>query len=201
MSAVIYVEGGGNRNSDRVRCREGFRKLFEKSGFEGRMPRLVACGARSDAYDDFKTAHAKAAHTDFIGLLVDSEDAVADPEKTWQHVGQRPGDNWPRPNGANDEQLLFMTTSMETWIITDRAALTGYFGPNFKVAALPPVRDMERRHRRAILGALENASSDCPAPYRKGPRSFELLSKLNPDALEQHLPSFRRARRILNQKL
>ena len=201
VSACIYLEGGGNRNSDRVRCREGFRKLFEKSGFKDRIPRFVACGPRNDAYNDFKTAHAKSSPGDFVGLLVDREDPVADPEKTWHHVGQRQGDRWPRPGGADDEQLLFMTTSMETWIVTDRATLTKHFGPRFRISALPSLHDMEQRDRKAILGALEDASKDCPGPYQKGPKSFELLSKLNPKVLEQNLPSFRRARRILNQRL
>ena len=201
VSASIYLEGGGNTKEGRVRCREGFRKLLEKCGFEGRMPKLVACGSRGDAFDDFKTAHVKSSPGDFIGLLVDSEDPVADPEQTWQHVGQRPGDRWPRPGGADDEQLLFMTTSMETWIITDRAALAKHFGSNFKISALPSLHDLEQRDRRAILGDLEDASKDCPGPYKKGPKSFELLSKLNLDVLEQHLPSFSRARRILNQRL
>ena len=201
MTARIYLEGGGSRNSDRVRCREGFRKLFENAGFKDRMPRFVACGPRNDAYDDFKTAHAKASSGDFIGLLVDSEDPVDDIEKTWQHVGQRTGDNWARPSGTDDEQLLLMTTSMETWIVTDRTALTSHFGSSFKPSALPALQDIEQRNRSAILDALEKASSDCSGPYRKGPKSFELLGKLNPDVLQQHLPSFRRAQRVLHTNL
>ena len=201
MSAEIFLEGGGNRNFDRARCREGFRKLFEKCGFKGDKPKFVACGPRNKAYDDFKTAHSKASLGDFIGLLVDSEDPADDVEKTWQHVAQRPGDRWPKPNGADDEQLLLMTTSMETWIVTDRDTLIAHFGSSFKPSALPSVQAMEQRDRSAILDALEKASSDCPGPYRKGPKSFELLGKLNPAVLEQHLPSFARARRILDRNL
>ena len=201
MSARVYLEGGGNSKEGKVRCREGFRKLFEKCGFTGRMPALVACGSRDDAYDDFKTAHSKAPSGDFISLLVDSEEPVADIEKTWDHVRQRTGDNWSRPVGADDEQLLFMTTSMETWILTDRDALKAHFGPRLNESALPPVQNVEQRDRRGILNALQNASRNCPGPYTKGPKSFELLGKLNPAVLEQHLPSFGRTRRILNGKL
>ena len=201
MSVEIFLEGGGDRNSGRSRCREGFRKLFEKCGFKGRMPTFVPCGGRSQAYDDFKTAHAKASSGDFIAMLVDSEDPVSAIDRPWQHVAQRPGDEWDRPNGSDDEQLLLMTTSMETWIVTDRDTLTAHFGSSFKPSALPSVQAMEQRDRSAILDALEKASSDCPGPYRKGPKSFELLGKLNPDVLEQHLPSFSRARRVLDSKL
>ena len=165
------------------------------------MPALVACGARSDAYDDFKTADAKAASGDFIGLLVDSEEPVADVEQTWQHVAQGAVDNWPKPSGATEEQLMFMTTSMETWIVTDRKALKAHFGPRLNESALPPVQNMEQRDRHAILNSLQRASRDCPGPYAKVPKSFELLGKLNPTVLEQHLPSFKRVRRILDGNL
>lgn len=57
MKAIIYLEGGGNSRELHVRCREGFRKLLESSGFTGIMPRLVACGGRNSVFDDFKRAH------------------------------------------------------------------------------------------------------------------------------------------------
>ena len=96
---------------------------------------------------------------------------------------------------------MLMTTSMETWIVTDRDALKAHFGPRLNESALPPVQNMEQRNRHHILRALQDASRDCPGTYVKGPKSFELLGKLRPDVLEQHLPSFRRARGILNDKL
>ena len=201
MSVEIFLEGGGNRNSGRSRCREGFRKLFQKCGFEGRMPTFVACGSRRDAYEDFKAAHSTASFGDFVGLLVDSEDSVADIEKPWEHVRQRTGDNWGRPSGAADEQLMFMTTSTETWIVTDRDTLKAHFGSRLNESTLPAVQNMEQRARQDILNALQNASKDCPGPYDKGPKSFELLGKLNPAVLEQNLPSFKRVRRILESNL
>lgn len=201
MSARVYLEGGGNSKEGKVRCREGFRKLFEKCGFMGRMPALVACGSRNEAYDDFKTAHSKSTAGDFTGLLVDSEEPVSDIDKPWEHVAQRTGDNWSRPTGSDDEQLLLMATSMETWIVADREALKAHFGPRFNESALPPVQHMEQRDRHAVLNALQRASKDCPGPYAKVPKSFEIMGKLNPDVLEQHLPSFGRTRRILNSKL
>jgi len=42
---------------------------------------------------------------------------------------------------------------------------------------------------------------NCTNAYRKGDRSFEILGKLSPTALEKHLPSFKRARRILDERL
>jgi len=53
----LYLEGGESKD-DKIRCREAFSKLLEKAGFEGRMPRLSACGGRESAFDSFRTAHA-----------------------------------------------------------------------------------------------------------------------------------------------
>ena len=94
-----------------------------------------------------------------------------------------------------------MTTSMETWMVADRNALTTHFGPRFNESTLPSVRNLEQRDRHCILNALQNASRDCPGPYVKGPKSFELLGKLDAQILERHLPSFKRVRRILNGNL
>lgn len=111
MTAHLYIEGGASKE-DQIRCREGFRKLLEKAGFSGRMPRLSACGGRESAFDDFKTAHASRKVGDYIAMLVDSEEPVENLEQTWAHLKSR--DQWDKPAGAVDDQVLFMTTCMET---------------------------------------------------------------------------------------
>ena len=194
----IYIEGGGDSKSGRDRCREGFNKLFRKCGF-GNSPRLKACGSRDAAYDRFNNALARASCDDVIMLLVDSEDPVRDISMTWYHLRQ--GDRWQKPSGAVDEDVLLMTTSMETWIIADRETLREHFGRNFQQTALLPLDNLENRGRQDVLASLERATRNCHASYTKGPKSFEVLGKLSPEILEQYLPSFVRARRILDQKL
>ncbi len=54
VSVKIYVEGGGDSKEQQSRCREGFSKLIEKAGFQGRMPSIVACGGRDSVFDNFK---------------------------------------------------------------------------------------------------------------------------------------------------
>jgi hypothetical protein len=193
----LYVEGGGDSKELHARCREGFRKLLEACGFRGRMPRIVACGGRSAAFSDFKTALNNAGDTVF--LLIDSEWPVADVERTRAHLHAR--DNWQIPNGASDEHFLFMTTCMETWIVADREALRAHFGQGLREAELPPLLDLESRERHAVQRSLEAATRNCGEVYRKGRVSFALLGSLQPDRLASHLPSFRRARRILDAML
>lgn len=50
VEAKVYVEGGGDRKDLKSKCREGFRKFFEKAGLTGRMPRIVTCGGRRSGY-------------------------------------------------------------------------------------------------------------------------------------------------------
>ncbi len=199
--AVMFIEGGGDSKEVQIRCREGFRKLLERCGFAGRMPHLVACGGRSATYNDFVHAHGNAKADSFIALLVDSEDPVADIEAPWVHLSGRDGDRWKKPQGAKDEQVLLMTTCMETWIVTDREVLRAHYGSQLQKSALPALVDLESRARGQVQDALVHATRGCSNKYRKGKRSFKLLGELTPDTLTTHLPSFARARRILERKL
>jgi hypothetical protein len=199
VSATIYLEGGGDSKDLRVRCRRGFAKLLENCGFAGRMPRLVACGSRTAAYDDFKTEQKASSSEDFVAMLIDSEEPVADIEATWHHLKSR--DRWPKPRGARDEQVLLMTTCMETWIVADRAALAEHYGSKLQRSALPPLGNLESRDRHSVQQKLAHATRKCSNAYQKGTRSFEILAKLIPATLEKHLRSFARARRVLQKML
>jgi hypothetical protein len=200
VSATIYVEGGGDSPELQARCREGMRKLLvEKCGFAGRRPRLFASGGREAAFDDFRTAHKNGQPTDYVAMLIDSEDPVADVEAAWAHLAAR--DKWQRPAGASDEQVLLMVTGMETWIVTDRAALARHYGKKLQESALPARANMGARQRHAVQAGLVSATRKCANAYAKGKRSFEVLAELDPAVLAQHLPSFVRVVRILNESL
>ena len=199
VSARIYLEGGGSRTEGKSRCREAFRKLLERCGLSGRMPGLVASGSRNTAFDHFNTSHSNTSGPEFVALLIDSEVSVSDIEETWEHL--RRTDGWRKPRGATDDQVLLMTTCMETWIVADQAALSEHFGQGLRPNALPSATNLESRSTGDVQNGLENATRDCAAPYTKGPRSYEVVGKLNPDTLESSLPSFGRARRILDNRL
>ena len=200
MKAEIYVEGGGPSDKlTNIRCREGFRKLLAKCGLEISRFQVTACGPRGDAWNDFKDAHADAAGEYYVALLIDSESPVANIEETWKHLAEE--DNWQRPPDAQDDEVLFMTTCMETWIVADRSALCAHFGQCLLVSELPDLDNLEELRRGTVKDRLQDATRSCPDPYGKGPNSFGLLGRLDPTVLEERLPSFRRARRILTNKL
>jgi hypothetical protein len=197
VSASIFIEGGESKE-DKIRCRKAFRKLLEKLGFSGRLPALVACGSRNSTYSDFRTAHAQRSPRSFVAMLIDSEDPIQNIEQVWTHLSAR--DHWDRPDEAVDEQVLLMTTCMETWIVADRKALRLHYGAKLQESALPILQNIENRDRHDIQDGLIRATRDCSNAYRKGKRSFEVLEKVGPEALRM-LPSFSRAEGILMKKL
>jgi len=181
---VLFVEGGGDQNPSLAsECRRAFSMLFERAGVK-RRPKVVACGGRKRAFDQFCVALAEA--KDDVWLLVDAEEPVAgasfDP---WAHVKARPGDGWERPGAATDEQLHLMTVTMETWLVADRAALTAVFGSKLDASKLPAEgAALETKTKAAINTALQQATKPTKAgPYGKGAHSFKVLAQVSPDKL------------------
>lgn len=196
---IIYVEGGGESKELKTRCREGFSKLIKKLGFAGRMPRIVACGGRDEAFNMFCNSITSSRNDDFPMLLVDSEDPIAsDP---WHHLKVR--DDWDCPVGAEDDQAQMMVTCMETWIMADHEALRRFFGSCLREGALIPAGDLERRSRQELLEALKSATNECGRNrgYDKGKRSFQILAEVNPELLAEKLPYFCRFRQTLSRYL
>lgn len=201
MSLTIFVEGGNPHDTLSLsECRKGFRVLLEKSGFKGKMPTFIACGGRQRAFKEFEKAMRLG--DPHVVLLVDSEDPIADIEKPWEHLAARTGDAMRKPKDATDAQALLMATCMETWIVADPAALAQrYKHDTFHAQALPPLVDLESRHRHDVQDRLAHATRDSRSPYKKGSRSFKALENVDPDRIRDHLPSFARVERILKAKL
>ncbi len=199
MKIRLYIEGGGDSKSQHISCREGFRKLLERAGFQGRMPSTKACGGRDAAYGDFQTALRTAAPDEYPVLLVDSEAPVN--QSAWQHLSS--SDRWPRPAGAEDDQAQFMVQCMESWCVADRNALRQFFGVSLRESALPALNNLEAQTKESVQDAFISATRDCGRDrgYKKGKRSFELLAQLDPAELTKHLPHFVSLCEMLNARL
>ena len=204
MSVRVYVEGGGNKATDSD-CKRAFHTLLTKAGFAGRLPRVLPCGPRNEAFNDFRTALRNSTSDDYPILLVDSEDPVADanqpdadPSGAWRHLAQR--DGWTRPDGAADDQAQLMVTAMETWLLADRQALAAYFS-GMNASALPADTELEDRRREDVLRALDNAARpSSKGGYAKGSDAFALLAQADPTALRSRLPHFRRFVETLDRR-
>jgi len=186
----LFVEGGGDDNEAlKTECRRGFRKLLEKAGLEGRMPRIVACGGRKAAYDQFCTSMNKAAADDVAVLLVDAEDKVTE-TSPWKHVEQREGDHWKKPGGATDDDLHLMIECMESWFLADKEALAEFFGQGFREASLPANPKVEEISKSDIYNGLRSASKNTQkGAYGKGSHSFKVLALVDPAKVREAAPS------------
>lgn len=173
----IYIEGGGEQNRLKRECRRAFAAFFESAGFHGRMPRVVACGSRNEAFKDFCSSLKSAERTETLAfLLVDSEDAVKSvfQNSPWEHLGDR--DHWAQPDGATNEQVHLMIQCMENWFLADPEALILFFGQGFNSNALPGNTNIERITKSDVLRSLEIASRHCQkGSYGKGDHSFKIL--------------------------
>jgi hypothetical protein len=189
----IYVEGGGDYSQLKTLCRKGFSRFFERAGLQGKMPQIVACGSRRDAFSDFCTALKRSEPNVLPILLVDSEDRVTT-ASPWEHVAQRAGDQWTRPSAAKDAQLHFMVQCMEAWFLADRDAVRQFFGQGFIDNSLPAERQIESVGKAVVLDSLKLATRMCKtkSPYSKGEHAFQILANVDPSKVETASPYAKR---------
>ncbi len=191
MSVRLYVEGGGDHNKSlQTLCRKGFSEFLHKAGFDGRMPRIVACGGRRKAFDDFKTALEQNPQNP-AALLVDSEGAVRS-QSPWQHVERRQGDGWEKPSGATDDHLHLMVQTMEAWFHADVRELETFYGQHFRPKALknPNPAGIETIPKADLFAGLKAATASCQkGEYSKGDHSFRILARIDPSIVRTASPS------------
>jgi hypothetical protein len=187
VSVRLYVEGGGDHNKAlQTLCRRGFSEFIRKSGLTGRMPRVVACGGRQNAFNTFLIAQEEPGIVPI--LLVDSEETVhaASP---WEHVVQRAGDHWQRPAGATDDQLQLMVQTMEAWFHADREELQLFYGQGFRVTALSVRAQIESIPKADLFSGLRAATKECEkGEYSKGSHSFQILARIDPAKVRTACP-------------
>ena len=186
---TIYVEGGGDTRELKSRCRQGFSKFFRQAGLEGRMPRVVACGGRDNAYDKFCHSLDTSVDGHVAILLVDSEEGVGQGVKPWSHLKKR--DGWKKPSGATDNQAQLMVQCMEAWFLANRECLEEFFGGNFTQTALPGSKDIEGIAKADVMAGLKKATRRSGKSYNKR-RSFDLLAKIYPQKVADASPHVQR---------
>lgn len=185
MSVKIYIEGGGKTDRLKSELRQSFQQLFIKAGFHSRLPHVVACGSRNDAYSDFKTAINNKKQEETILLLVDSEDCIAENINKWEHVKKR--DSWKKPTDAQEDNIFFMVTCMESWFLADKDAVKSFYGQYFNVNALPKTSEYESIEKTTIYASLENATKKTQkGSYGKGAHSFKILALLDANKVKNH---------------
>jgi Domain of unknown function (DUF4276) len=198
----IYVEGGGDNRATLARCRSGFTELFKKVLPAGKLPKVIACGPRTAAFSDFKSALADY-KDEFIVLLVDAEAPVADGLGVWAHLKKR--DSWDQPTGATDEQAHLMVQCMEAWFLTDRDTLKRYYGQGFRENALPDRKDVEKVAKVDLFKALKAATKEAKTKDgydddTKVSHGFDLLGRIDPARVRAASPHADQLMLVLSQR-
>lgn len=193
----IFVEGGGNNNTDlKSQCRKAFCNFFKKAGLDNRLPRVIACGGRTDAYNDF---YKSVRNKENAFLLIDSEDVIDDKfdignnnnqdGSPWEHLNNTKENQLTKPKDVSDKQCHLMVTSMETWLLADVNALSEYFGKKFKGESLPRHNNLERIDKNNVLEAINKAAKDTAKKrYEKGRDSFCILGMIDPALVQEKSP-------------
>ncbi len=164
------------------------------------MPKVIACGSRDNAFDDFRTAVRNAGVDQFIMLLVDSEEGVATSDSPWQHVSTR--DRWTRPARASAESLCLMVQCMEAWFVADKDSLKAYYGQGFDLRRLPRRPEVERIPKADLYAALDRATRNCTkGKYKrgKGRHSFSILATVDPSKVAAASPHARQLLQTLQE--
>ena len=186
MTAILYIEGGGDNRRLGAQFREGWTSFFQRAGFGDRMPKVVRGGTRQQTFSRFVTALRDSQGGTVPILLVDSEGPVAAAHSVWQHL--RTCDRWHKPAAAGDDQAFLMVQVMETWFLADRNALQTYFGERFMTNAIRQWPQLEEVPGETVFDALEKATVGCSKPYVKGKVASELLAQIDPRLVEDACP-------------
>jgi hypothetical protein len=205
----LFVEGGGDSPQLKTECREALATFLTKASMRKR-PRVVACGGRRNAYEDYCTA---IANGESALLLVDSEapvDARFQSEEDarlwqpWGHLRNRIGDEWEKPANAADIDCHLMVQIMETWFLCDPTTLKNHFGKSFKQEKLPAISTaLETLPKADIYDGLKQATRHDKkrAPYGKGPDAFKILRLLDPNLVQKNCPWAARFIDAVTQKM
>lgn len=153
-------------------------------------------GGRQQTYDAF-AGHLRSVRSDeLLVLLVDSEspitgetgDDATDAQNRKRHLIDQ--DGWPLKD-ASSEQIHLMAQCMETWIVADADALTGFYGKGFARNSLPRRQNLEDHAKTGLYSALERATSKTQkGTYGKIKHASRLLELIDPTKVAARCPRF-----------
>lgn len=180
MKVQIYVEGGPLR-ADAEGLRN-FRKAF-KQHFERLDPRLrslevIARGSTDQTITAYSKGILQNSSGNTIALLVDSDAPVTAKTPAAHLQSKLDAASVPPPARSN---VFLMVQCMESWFITDTAALQHCFGREVRLSQLPQHQDIEAVLKNSIISALEAAVKSTPSKrYHKVHHGSRILGVLDP---------------------
>ena len=192
MSGIaIYMEGGGEGNATKAALRQGMdtflQPLKEAARDKALGWKLVCCGSRNEAFQRFQNAVNSG--DDVVNvLLVDAEGPVKNPAR--RHLQDR--DEWDLSFTCEDTVHLMVQT-METWIVADAAALTSYYGQDFRANKLPKTTNLETVPKTTVERSLIEATERTQkGRYHKIRHASDLLKLIDVDSVKARCAHCRR---------
>ena len=188
MSGVaIYMEGGGVSRDAKEDLRRGMETLLQSLKDAARAKvlhwKLVACGARNEAFRRFRNAVNNGDDATVV-LLVDAEDPVKGTPR--QHLQSR--DGWDM-QFADEDTVHLMVQTMETWIVADTDALGTYYGQHFNGKVLPRAKNLEEVARADVERKLKQAIKRTMKPrYHKIKHASDLLKRIDVERVKDRCP-------------
>jgi hypothetical protein len=187
MGVKIFVEGGGPSNRFRQELKLGFIEFFRNGLPNHNQPKVIMCGGRTEAFDDFCYA-IKAKPDDFHILLLDSEGPIKKyknktpkknekPTPNWDHLEIKEG--WPNPK-VPDHHCQLMVQIMEAWFCAEPETLQNYFGKGFVKKHISTVPNVEKIPKLDVKDKLKKATIHSKKrEYHKIRHASELLMLLD----------------------
>lgn len=109
-----------------------FCPILPKIAPPNKLPSIVACGSRDEAFKKFKTAVQNSRADELCALLVDSEGPVTATSPI-EHLTNYELWDFAALQGP---QVFLMTQVMESWFLADREALAAFYDGGFLPNAL-----------------------------------------------------------------
>lgn len=190
MSGVaIYMEGGGVSRDAKGDLRRGMETLLQPLKEAARAKalhwKLVACGARNEAFRRFRNAVGNGDNATVV-LLVDAEEPLPADRGPRQHLQSR--DGWDL-QFADEDTIHLMVQSMETWIVADLDALRTYYGQHFNGKVLPRAKNLEEVARADVARKLKQAIKRTTKPrYHKIKHASDLLKRIDVEKVKDRCP-------------
>lgn len=192
-SIALYVEGGGDSEAQKSRLRDGFDELLlpQKSAARARKIRwkTVLCGGRNATFDAFANATKKKT-ADFVVLIVDAEEPVADNTPSGRLAHLKTRDGWDFES-VDPNHVHLMTQCMEAWIVADPDKLEEFYGQGFKKNALPKRQVLDEEPKASLYSSLDAATKGTKkGSYGKITHASEILKRLRPNVVTTRCVSF-----------
>ena len=190
----IYIEGGakGQDRAASVELRKGFAEFFgeliERAREKNLRFRSIICGSTEITCKIFTQAK-KNTPNDFLILLVDSDTAVDEKEKSKIFLQNNPKLKKCDLKAVEENQCHLMVQMMESWFLADVEALKNYFGKDFKENKLRKNKKVEEIAKSDVLDSLKEATKETQkGVYHKIQDGAKLLELINPQKVRAAAP-------------